>query len=196
MSQPSDINKINTSEELLLLKKISKRDSEALSRLYDLHSKYFYTIIFYILRDESEAEDVLQEVFLQIWERIDSYDETLGNPLAWITRITRNKAIDKLRSKGFKNRSNEIDLERIFDFSSNSSSENPESTVMVDQDKVMIIEALKKLNENQRDLIEFAYFRGYSQSELAEHFSIPLGTVKTRMRAGMLLLREKLKHLI
>ncbi|MEO8666513.1 MAG: sigma-70 family RNA polymerase sigma factor, partial [Ignavibacteria bacterium] len=155
-----------------------------------------YTIIYYILRDEAEAEDLLQEVFLQIWEKIDSYDETLGNPLAWITRITRNKSIDRLRSKSYKNRSSETDIERFFDLSEGSGSSNPENLSNLNQEQVEITNALKSLNENQRDLIEFAYFRGYSQSELAEHFSIPLGTVKTRMRAAMMTLRNKLKNLI
>lgn len=196
MSQISTINFTDTSAELELLKKISEKDSNALSDLYDKHSKYLYTIIYYILRDEAEAEDTLQEVFLQIWDKVDSYDENLGNPLAWITRITRNKAIDRLRSKGFKNRSSETDIERIFDLSSDSPASNPEKSASMSQEQSEIAEALKTLNENQRDLIEFAYFRGYSQSELAEHFKIPLGTVKTRMRAAMMQLRDKLKHLI
>lgn len=193
MSQTSYINYVDTSEELLLLKKISGKDTSALSDLYDRHSKYLYTIIYYILKDDAEAEDTLQEVFLQIWEKIDSYDENLGNPVAWITRITRNKAIDRLRSKSFKNRSSETDIERIFDLSSDS---NPEKNTSYSQEQFEISNALQTLNQNQRDLIEFAYFKGFSQSELAEHFNIPLGTVKTRIRAAMILLRNKLKHLI
>jgi len=195
MSKTSYINYLDISGELILLKKISEKDESALSELYDRHSKYLYTIIYFILRDEAEAEDTLQEVFLQIWEKINSYDENFGNPLAWITRITRNKAIDRLRSKGFKNRSSEIDIERVFDLSSDSTS-NPEKATSMTQEQHEISNALQTLNQNQRDLIEFAYFRGYSQSELAEQFNIPLGTVKTRMRAAMISLREKLKHLI
>ena len=195
MSQTSYINYVDVSAELSLLKKISEKDTNALSDLYDRHSKHLYTIIYYILKDEAEAEDTLQEVFLQIWEKIDSFDENLGNPLAWITRITRNKAIDRLRSKGFKNRSSEIDIERVFDLSSDSST-NPEKNTSMTQEQHEISSALQTLNQNQRDLIEFAYFRGYSQSELAEQFNIPLGTVKTRMRTAMISLRNKLKHLI
>jgi len=182
--------------DLNLLRRISARDTDALSRLYDLYSKYLYTIIFFILKDSNESEDLLQEVYLQIWEKIDSYDEALGNPLAWITRITRNKAIDRLRSKGFKKRAEETDIDRVFDISSDSRDSNPEDVTSASFEKTEITNALKSLTENQRDLIEFAYFRGYSQSELAEHFNIPLGTVKTRMRAAMILLREKLKNLI
>lgn len=203
MAQISDINSVTSSvknidnqKDLNLLKRISERDSDALSEFYDIHSKYLYTIIYYIVKDEAEAEDLLQEVFLQIWEKIDSYDETLGNPLAWIVRITRNKSIDRLRSKSYKNRSSETDIDRFFDLSEDSVSSNPETISSRNQEQIEIAKAIKSLNQNQKDLIEFAYFRGYTQSELAEHFNIPLGTVKTRMRAAMTALRDKLKNLI
>ncbi len=203
MAQISDINKTEVSsnpldgrKELMILRRITDRDPDALSELYDLHSRYLYTIIYYILRDEAEAEDLLQEVFLQIWEKISSYDESLGNPIAWITRITRNKSIDRLRSKSFKNRSTEVDIDRFFDLSDDSGSPDPEKISTLNQEKIQITNALKSLNSNQRDLIEYAYFKGYSQSELAEHFNMPLGTVKTRMRAAMLFLREQLKNLV
>lgn len=203
MAQISDINSVTSSvknidnqKDLNLLKRISERDSDALSEFYDIHSKYLYTIIYYIVKDEAEAEDLLQEVFLQIWEKIDSYDETLGNPLAWIVRITRNKSIDRLRSKSYKNRSSETDIDRFFDLSEDSGSSNPETISSRNQEQIEIAKAIKSLNQNQKDLIEFAYFRGYTQSELAEHFNIPLGTVKTRMRAAMTALRDKLKNLI
>jgi RNA polymerase sigma factor (sigma-70 family) len=196
MTPPKEIKADINSSEYILLRKISDRDTNALSDFYDLHSKYLYTIIYYILRDESESEDLLQEVFLQIWDKIDSYDEALGNPLAWITRITRNKAIDRLRSKSFKNRSSEIDIEKVFDLSNDPGTSGPDNISNRTQEQSEIADALKTLNKNQRDLIEFAYFRGYSQAELAEHFNIPLGTVKTRMRSAMISLRDKLKHLI
>lgn len=179
----------------MIAKRIFEKDTSALSELYDLHSKYLYTIIFYILRDDSEAEDMLQEVFLQIWEKIGTYDETLGSLLAWITRITRNKSIDRLRSKGFKNRSSETDFEKFFDISSDSDSTDPEKILTLNQEVTLISKAINSLSHNQKKLIFFAYFRGYSQSELAEHFNVPLGTVKTRIRAAMMLLRKKLSEI-
>jgi RNA polymerase sigma-70 factor (ECF subfamily) len=196
MTQISGINNTTNLKDLQLLKKISEKDTDSLSEFYDLHSKYLYTIIYFILKDEAEAEDLLQEVFLQIWEKADSYDATLGNPLAWVTRITRNKSIDRLRSKNFKKRSGEVDIERIFDLSGDSESSGPDNIVNRDQEQTEIANVLKSLSQNQRDLIEFAYFRGYSQTELSEYFKIPLGTVKTRMRAAMILLRDKLKYLL
>jgi len=194
MTQITDLNKTDYSKDLLLLKRISEKDSNALSEFYDLHSRYLYTVIYYILKDEVEAEDTLQEVFLQVWDKADSYDENLGNPVGWITRITRNKSIDKLRSKSFKNRSSEIDIERVFNLSTDTG--NPEKISNITQEQSEISKAISQLTDNQKELIEFAYFKGFSQSELSEHFDIPLGTVKTRMRAAMMLLRDQLKHLI
>ena len=184
-----DLNK-----DLDLLKKISKKDTESLSLFYDIHSKHLFTLIYYILKNEAEAEDILQEVFLQIWDKADTYDESLGSPVSWIVKITRNKAIDRLRSKSFKKRSEETDIDRFYDLA--DTSVNPETDADLKMHKTEIMDALNELSENQKDLIEFAYFRGYSQTELAEHFKIPLGTVKTRMRSAMSLLRNKLKHLI
>ncbi|MDZ4712241.1 MAG: sigma-70 family RNA polymerase sigma factor [bacterium] len=203
MAQITDLNTsqfsakgTDVAKDLSLIKKISEKDQSALSEFYDIHSKYLFTIIYYIVKDEAEAEDLLQEVFLQLWDKVDSYDDTLGNPLAWIVRITRNKSIDRLRSKSFKNRSTETDIERFFNITEDSVSSNPEVVSSMNQEQAEISSALKTLNQNQRDLIEFAYFKGYSQSELAEHFNIPLGTVKTRMRSAMMILRDKLKKLL
>lgn len=196
MIKPSERNKSEASIDANLFKKISSKDPDALSSLYDRHSKYLFTIIYYIVKDRSEAEDVLQEVYLQIWEKIEFYDDSLGSPLAWMTRLTRNKCIDRLRSKSFRSRSEEMDIEKFFDLSEEKSSSNPEKVTDAVRDRNEIVKALKSLAENQRELIEYAYFKGYTQSELAEHFKIPLGTVKTRMRSAMMQLRTKLKRLI
>lgn len=196
MTRKLQVNINDHSEDFRLLKLISNRNSDALSEFYDIHSDYLFKIIYFIVKDESEAEDILQEVFLQIWDKIDSFDENLGNPLSWVIRITRNKAIDKLRSKSFKNHSKETDIEKFFNISEDSVFSNPDKLAIMSQENKEISEALKLLSENQRTLIEFAYFKGYSQSELSDFFKIPLGTVKTRIRSAMTLLRNKLKHLI
>jgi RNA polymerase sigma-70 factor, ECF subfamily len=187
---------MDNNSDLILIRKISQKDESALSQFYDIHHRYLYTIIYNILRDQSESEDLLQEIFIQIWDKIDSYDETLGNPIAWITRMTRNKSIDRLRSKSFKNRSSETDIEKFFDLSGDPGSDNPDSGIIQRQEQFEVSNALKSLKQNQKELIELAYFRGFSQSELAEYFKIPIGTVKTRMRAAMMILRDKLKNYI
>jgi len=187
---------MDNNNDLLLIRRISKKDEAALSEFYDIHYRYLFTVIFNILRDKAEAEDLLQEIFIQIWEKIDSYDETLGHPLAWITRMTRNKSIDRIRSKSYKNRSSETDIEKFFNLSGDPGHDDPDSAIINKQEQIEVYNAVNTLKQNQKDLIELAYFKGYSQSELAEHFQIPLGTVKTRMRAAMMQLRDKFKKYI
>jgi RNA polymerase sigma-70 factor (ECF subfamily) len=185
----------NIDNDIALFHRIADRDKNALGNLYDKYSKYLYSIIYFILKNKNESEDVLQEVFLSIWEKIYTYDESLGNPLSWMTRISNNRAIDKIRArKNFSVLDDELELKAL-NINEDSKINNPESNFLSLQEKNAVTKALFCLDENQRVLIEFAYFKGLSQSELAKFFKIPLGTVKTRIRAGMILLREKLKHL-
>ncbi|MDD8019394.1 MAG: sigma-70 family RNA polymerase sigma factor [Bacteroidota bacterium] len=179
-----------------LLQRITKKDGVALSELYDRHSTLLYSIILRILKEKQEAEDILQEVFLKIWERAVMYDNTLAVPAAWLARIARNRAVDRLRSKGFRTRTQEADIENFEEFFAGDVAESPERLTMLSSQQEEIMIALSMLTNDQKELIEFAYFRGYTQTELAEHFSLPLGTVKTRIRTAMGILRQKLRHLL
>ncbi len=180
--------------DISLLERISKRDSSALSELYDKHSTLLYSIIMRILKEKEETEDVLQEVFVNVWERAEMYDEQLGNPGAWLSRIARNRAVDRLRSKNYRTRSKESDIDQHHDYFTADASSNPEHRAILSSQQEEILIALTSLSKDQKDLIEFAYFRGFTQSELADHFKLPLGTVKTRMRTAMSILRQKLRH--
>ena len=184
----------NENPDLLLLKKIKSRDTFAFSEFYDIHSKNIYTMIYCIIRDEAESEDLLQEVFLQIWNSADSYDEALGNPLSWIVRIARNKSLDRMRTINSNTIYNEADLEKCFDLPGDESdildyknTLHPEHTG--------ISNAFMTLNKNQRDLIEYAYFRANSEANLTEYFNITSDTLKTSMREAMTDLRIKFKNL-
>ncbi|MEP7146984.1 MAG: sigma-70 family RNA polymerase sigma factor [bacterium] len=192
---PTICNESVSEHDLQLLRRIANKDASGLSELYDIHSKCLYTIIYYILRDVNLAEKLLQEVFIQIWEKIDSFDKALGNPLTWMIRIARNKSIESKRNNSV-NIIREADLERVMSLSEDSeffiSDDTPTSNTGHDE----ILNALKSLNQTQRDQIEFTYLRGYSQSELSRHFDIPYETVRINMRATMILLRKKLKNLI
>ncbi len=195
MSQTSHINCTEASSDLLLLDRIISKDCSALSELYDMHSKYLYTIIYCMLCEEDSAEFTLQEVFVLIWEKAHLYEENLGSPLAWMTQLTRKEALNRMRKNGIKKRASKIDNHKAFDFTNHSitsiSGQNHSRT----QSQFEISSAFQSLNQNQRDLIEFAYFRGYSQSELAEHFLIPLATVKATMRNAVNMLRSQLNQL-
>lgn len=180
--------------DISLLERISRRDSSALSELYDKHSTLLYSIIMRILKEKEETEDVLQEVFVNVWERAEMYDDQLGNPGAWLARIARNRAVDRLRSKNYRTRSKESDIDQHHDYFTADASSNPEHRAILSSQQEEILIALTSLSKDQKDLIEFAYFRGFTQSELANHFKLPLGTVKTRMRTAMSILRQKLRH--
>ena len=183
--------------DLDLLERIAMRDASAVGLLYDRHARALYSLVHHILRDSSEAEDVLQEVFLRIWEKAATYDPVLGSPMAWLVRIARNRAIDRVRSRRSRPVTQSADEtldDRLFDTAAPGL--NPERATSESEQQRALAGALSRLAPEQRVLIEHAFFMGYTQSELAERFSLPLGTVKTRIRTGMLAMREHLQHLV
>jgi RNA polymerase sigma-70 factor (ECF subfamily) len=176
-----------------LFERIVRRDEPALGALYDRYAKQIYNLILRIVRHKQDAENILQDVFLQVWHRANTYDPKLGPPAIWLIRVARNKAIDHWRSKGNQVRRLENDITQEFDLSDNSS--DPHRLMADVQSSSIVRGALGRLPAEQRQLIFSAYYEGYSQSDLAEKLSIPLGTVKSRIRAGMIALREQLKSL-
>jgi RNA polymerase sigma-70 factor (ECF subfamily) len=173
--------------DLLLIERIAARDAGAIASLYDRHSRVLYSLICRILRDRREAEEILQDVFLVAWTRIDTYDRELGSPMAWLVRIARNRAIDRLRANQVRARAREA-------ASAANATESPETAALVSERRRLLRRALDTLPPEQRQLIATAYFEGLSQSELAQHFELPLGTVKTRIRSGLKTLREALHY--
>jgi RNA polymerase sigma-70 factor (ECF subfamily) len=142
-----------------------------------------------MLRMSSDAEDLLQEVFVQVWHQANRYSEERGSPEAWIVNIARSRAIDKLRSIRR--------MERSFvltdDPAKAESSDNVESSAAESETKLTMNSALANLPEAQRKVLVLAYFDGLSQSEIADRLKEPLGTVKTRMRSGIQRLRDLLE---
>lgn len=171
------------------MRRMAARDSTALGELYDRHSRLLFGLILRIVRHQGEAEDVLQEAFLAAWTRADTYNQDLGAPVAWLLRIARNRALDRLRANAARTRA--VDSAPA----ENDCVETPEAQAWVSQQQGAVGRALAALPEDQRLLIEQAYFMGLTQSELAERHGLPLGTVKTRVRSGMLALRQSLAHL-
>ena len=152
--------------------------------LYDNYSTALYGVVGRIIQKEEVAEEVLQDVFLKIWDKIDNYDPAKGRLFTWMLNLTRNLAIDKTRSKeitkegktrGIDNLVNTIDRR-----------ESVEQGV----ESIGVKNILTGLPEEQKFVVDYLYFKGYSQSELAEEFNIPLGTVKTRLRLAMKQLRS------
>lgn len=172
-----------------LLQKVARQDREAFSQLYDRCSSLVFTLAMRMLRERSDAEDLLQDVFVQVWRQAANYDEARGSLEAWIINIARSRAIDKLRST----RRREQSFVLTDDPSLAESSDNVEASVTDSEVRMTMSSALANLPESQRKLLEMAYFEGLTQTEIAERLAEPLGTVKTRMRAGIQRLRDMLK---
>jgi RNA polymerase sigma factor (sigma-70 family) len=156
----------------------------ALEYLYDHYSGALYGIISRIVKKEDVAEEILQDVFLKIWDRIGSYDPSKGRLFTWMLNIARNKAIDKTRSKEISKGRKTDDIDNLV----NRIDHQHHDVLQVDA--IGLKDVLDKLPEEQRFVVNTLYLRGYTQSELAEEFGIPLGTVKTRHRLAMISLRE------
>ena len=170
-----------------LIDRIVARDQNAVGALYDRHHRLLYGLILRIIRDRSEAEEVLQEVFVQVWLRAETYNVALGSPAGWLVRIARNRAIDRLRSNNVRERA--VESAPLPDCP-----DSPESSACLSEQQRAVAQALDALPPDQRNLIEQAYFLGLTQSELAERHKLPLGTVKTRIRTGMQALRQLLSR--
>ena len=184
----SEDPRADITRDITLMSRIVAHDEGAVGELYDRHARLLFGLILRILRDRSEAEEVLQEVFVQVWTRAATYDVALGAPAAWLVRIARNRAIDRLRANAVRLRA----VESAASPPAAESGDNPESRAVLTEQQRAVGRALDSLPPEQRVLIEQAYFLGLTQSELAERFKLPLGTVKTRIRTGMIALRDQL----
>jgi RNA polymerase sigma factor (sigma-70 family) len=177
-----------TYTEQELVAALKERNNQAFAFLYDNYSGALYSIIRQIITDNGElAGDVLQEVFINIWRKIESYDQTKGRLFTWMLNIARNASIDTLRSKSYQNAQKNQELpENVYKGASNQ-------TTQQNVDNIGLKKVLEKLKPEHRVLVELAYFKGFTHEEIAEIMTIPLGTVKTRIRNALLQLREYLK---
>jgi RNA polymerase sigma-70 factor (ECF subfamily) len=170
-----------------LIERLRSRDPQAMADLYDRFSKVVFSVIVRIVRNASVAEELTQEAFLRAWNRGGDFDTSRGRIGPWLLTIARNRAIDYLRSTAGQQQANTYELvssERVTLFVNNEQR-------MLDQEQARRIRAgFSKLNENQRRVLELAYFEGLSQSEMAEKLGQPLGTVKTWVRTALTTLRE------
>lgn len=172
--------------EIELIASLKSQNTQAFSYLYDNYSGALYTIINQIIQNEELASDVLQEVFVNIWKKIDSYDHTKGRLFTWMLNIARNLSIDTIRSKSYQNsrKNQELPSSEVL---------MPGGSVIQQVDNIGLKKVLYKLKQEYSTLIDLAYFKGFTHEEIAEIEKIPLGTVKTRIRTALIQLREHLK---
>lgn len=172
-----------------LVDRVSNGDHDALAELYDRHGATAYSIALSILHDSGRAEDVTQDVFVTLWTQPDRYNPEVGRFAPWFYRVTRNRSIDIVRQ-----RRREVMPEEpaVFDLMLGASGDSPPDDVINRSQAERVRAALSELPEEQRTLIELAYFGGLTQSQMASRLDIPLGTIKTRVRNGLRQLRDLL----
>ena len=174
-----------------LMKAVSRRRYDALAELYDRHGKRLRATIDGVVHEEGEADDVLQEIFIQIWEEAARYSPQAGKPLGWMVTIARRRAIDRLRRRQAYSRARERYQKRVTQETSHSTRQADE-VFMLNDLRHFLKECMRILPRLQREALELAFFKGLSHREIAAATHAPLGTVKTRLELGL----QKLTHVL
>lgn len=160
----------------ILISKFKQKDEKAFESLYNMYSESMHGVIYNIVRDKDIAEETMQDVFIKAWHKSDSYDATKGRFFTWILNIARNAAIDKTRSKDFKNKSKNLNSDYFVDILPTQDNLNNST------DAIGIAKFVGKLAEKCKEVIELLYFKGFTQKEASEALDMPIGTIKTRNR--------------
>ena len=174
--------------ESVLIEKLNRRDQQAFQWLYDQYSPALYGVVLRIVRDDDQAQDVLQDIFVKIWKNLDAYDDSKGRLFTWMLNVARNTAIDALRARKAQPSSairTDEDNVHIIDRQRNTQQPNPAH--------IGVQDIVSQLRPERKQLIDLVYFAGYTHEEAAEELNLPLGTVKTRVRAALQELKQLFK---
>lgn len=175
-------------EELVSL--LKNKDQKGFNILYNNYSGALFGVINKIIQSDDDANDLLQDTFLKIWRNIDNYDPSKGSIFTWMMNIARNLSIDRVRSADFRDSSQNISMEQNIIYQVDS-----EHQTVMDVDSIGLRKVVDNLKPEYRQLIELVYYKGYTQAEVSEEYGIPLGTVKTRIKAAVGSLRTMLSGL-
>jgi len=175
--------KISLSEEELVLA-LRQREKIAVEALYDMYSSSLFGVISRIINDTATSEDVLQDTFVKIWNSFSSYSTEKGRLFTWMVNIARNLAIDKIRSKDFKNQNKNQELENNVTFI------DEQRNTVYKPELLGIKELVETLKPEQKSILDLVYFKGYTHVEAADELGVPLGTIKTRLRMAIMQLRK------
>ena len=179
-------------ENLLLLRLIKDRDEFALGKLYDNSVRLVYSLIIRILKNAQDSEEVTQEVFFSVWEKASNFDVSKGKVLGWIVAIARNKALDRLRSKRHKQKTREVTLVEnvLTESGADSLNDDVSQQIILQESADLVNSATKILPKDEKQLIELAFYEGFTHSEIANYLDMPLGTVKTKIRKAVSRMRD------
>ena len=189
--QPPDyISEIEarSQEWAALIGRVAEGDQDALTTLYDATNRFIYGLLLRILGNTATAEEVLLDVYVQLWKQAARYDRQRGNPRAWLVMMARSRAIDRMRAEGQAARHG-AQLEEAATIAATHDAETMATKAEMQR---LVCTSLETLSQEQREVIELAFYSGLTHSEIAAHLKQPLGTVKTRLRRGMIKLRELL----
>lgn len=163
---------------------LQRKEKRGFDLLYDSYSPALYGVILKIVRSEELSEDVMQDAFVKIWRNVSAYDKSKGSLFTWILNVARNTAIDKIRSQEFKKTASSQPID------GNLSAVDRQSSTQMSVEHIGLAQVVNQLKPEHQIIIDFIYFKGFTQVEVAETLNIPLGTVKTRVKAAMNHLRE------
>ncbi len=180
--EQSSLVRGDVADDMRLVARIRAGDQQAMSELYDRYAKVVYAVALRVLQDAGTAEDVLQDVFLQLWRKPDAFDASRGSLAAWLAVISRHRSIDRLRK-----RRPETDIEDCVLAGGPDLRDEVERNMVIDK----VRNVLAEMNPEQRKVLELAFFQGLTHTEIAEKTGQPLGTIKTRIRSGLQFLRTK-----
>lgn len=180
---------VNSLDDIELIQRVGRGDPECFSEFYGRHAALIFSTAYKILNNPNDAEDVMQEVMFMIWEKSPMYEVSRGKPLNWAVTMTRNKAIDRLRSIQRRLRLND-DAEREMEPLQRPSNHRATDRIESGEKQKIVRAAVMKLNSEQRQVIEMSYFGGLTQQEISTRLNTPLGTIKARIRRGMLRLKK------
>ena len=180
--EPPEMHHTDATDDSRLIVRIRAGEQGAMSELYDRYSSVVYGVALRVLQDAAAAEDVVQDIFLQLWRKPEAFDSSRGSLGAWLAVIARHRSIDRLRQ-----RRPETDIEEVVIAGGTDLRDETERSLVIEK----VREALGEMNEDQRKALELAYFQGLTHTEIAEKTGEPLGTIKTRIRSGLQLLRAR-----
>lgn len=166
-----------------LVRRLQAKDKSAVEEIYDSYAPSLYGIAMHIVKSEAIAQDVVQETFIKVWKNAAAYDTKKGTLFTWLLNITRNGAIDKTRSAAFRRRRQAVPIDEHL-------KNNHQLSTAQNTDQIGLRTFVDQLEDKYREIIELAYFQGYTQQEIAEHLQLPIGTVKSRVRIGLRELRN------